>query len=107
MVHQDNRSAILLERNGKASSSKRTKHINIWYFFVKDRIKNGKVSVLWCPTGEMVGDFATKPLQGALFKRFRDLLMGVTATPKTATDPVKKRSKGGSGGKCKTKGTQG
>ena len=65
VVHQDNKSAILLERNGKASSSKRTKHINIRYFFVKDRIKNGEVSVLWCPTGEMVGDFATKPLQGA------------------------------------------
>ena len=25
----------------------------------------------------MVGDYATKPLQGALFKRFRDQIMGV------------------------------
>ena len=32
IVYQDNQSAILLERNGKASSSKRTKHINIRYF---------------------------------------------------------------------------
>jgi hypothetical protein len=36
IVYQDNQSAILLERNGKASSSKRTKHINIRYFFVTD-----------------------------------------------------------------------
>jgi hypothetical protein len=37
IVYQDNQSAILLERNGKASSSKRKKHINIRYFFVTDR----------------------------------------------------------------------
>ena len=30
---QDNMSAMLLEKHGKASSSKRTKHINIRYFF--------------------------------------------------------------------------
>ena len=33
---QDNKSAILLESNGKASSSKRTKHIKIRYFFITD-----------------------------------------------------------------------
>jgi hypothetical protein len=26
----------------------------------------------------MIGDFATKPLQGALFRKFRDQIMGVT-----------------------------
>jgi hypothetical protein len=34
--------------------------------------------VVWCPTGDMVGDFTTKPLQGALFRKFRDQIMGVT-----------------------------
>jgi hypothetical protein len=32
----DNKSSILLERNGKASSSKRTRHVNICYFFITD-----------------------------------------------------------------------
>jgi hypothetical protein len=40
--------------------------------------------VVWCPTGDMIGDFATKPLQGALFRKFRDHIMGVTP----AQDPV-------------------
>jgi hypothetical protein len=33
----------------------------------------------------MIADFATKPLQGALFKKFRDMLMGVVPPedPKT------------------------
>ena len=77
IVFQDNQSAILLEKNGKASSSKRTKHINIRYFFVTDRIRNGELSIKWCPTGDMHGDFMTKALQGALFKKFRDQIMGV------------------------------
>ena len=77
IVYQDNKSAILLEKNGKASSSKRTKHINIRYYFVTDRIAKGELSVEWCPTGDMIGDFMTKPNQGALFCKFRDQIMGV------------------------------
>jgi hypothetical protein len=78
VLFQDNKSSILLEKNGKASSSKRMKHINIQYFFITDRVKKEEVSVVWCPTGGMIGDFATKPLQGALFRKFRDHIMGVT-----------------------------
>ena len=77
ILAQDNKSSILLERNGKASSSKRTKHINIRYFFVTDRIAKGELKVEWCPTLEMIGDYMTKPLQGTLFRKFRDLIMGV------------------------------
>jgi hypothetical protein len=77
VIFQDNQSTMLLERNGKASSSKRTKHINVRYFFITDRISRGEVQVLeWCPTGDMVADFMTKPLQGSTFKKFRDLIMG-------------------------------
>jgi len=77
VVFQDNKSSMLLEKNGKASSSKRTKHINIRYFFITDRISQGEVTVQWCPTGDMIGDYATKPLQGAQFRKFRDQIMGV------------------------------
>ena len=76
-MYQHNKSSILLETNGKASSSKRTKHINIRYFFITDRVKRNELSVVWCPTGNMIGDYATKPLQGAVFKKFRDFIMGV------------------------------
>ena len=68
---------MLLEKNGKASSGKRTKHINIRYFFVTDRIKKGDLKVEWCPTDEMIADFWTKPNQGSLFRKFRDRIMGV------------------------------
>jgi hypothetical protein len=77
ILFQDNKSAILLEKKGKASSSKRMKHINIRYFFITDRVNKGDVSLVWCPTGDIIGDFMTKPLQGALFRKFRDQIMGV------------------------------
>ncbi len=77
VIFQDNKSAMLLERNGKVSSGKRTKHINVRYFFITDRISKGEVRVEWCPTKEMVADFMTKPLQGSAFKKFRDLIMGL------------------------------
>ena len=83
IVYQDNKSAILLEENGTASSSKRTRHINIRYYFVTDRIANGEVSVEYCPTKAMVGDFFTKPLQGMQFTFFRDFIMNVDPRKKT------------------------
>jgi hypothetical protein len=77
IVYQDNQSSILLEKNGRASSSKRTRHINIRYFFVTDRVKSGEVSIDYCPTDDMIADFFTKPLQGAKFRKFRDIIMNV------------------------------
>ena len=73
---QDNKSAILMENNVKPSSSKRTKQINIIYFYIIDRILRGEILVEWCSTGEMTRDLLTKPNQGSIFRRFRDLGMG-------------------------------
>ena len=76
ILYQDNKSAILLEKNGKKSSSKRTRAINIRYFFLTDQSEKGNVQVEYCPTGEMIADFMTKPLQGQLFEKFKSLIMG-------------------------------
>lgn len=76
ILYQDNKSAILLEKNGRTSSSKRTKHIEIRYYYVADRIAKKDLKVVWCPTDQMIADFLTKPLQGKAFVKFRNLLMG-------------------------------
>jgi hypothetical protein len=69
VVYQDNQSAILLEHNGRASSGQRTpQHVNIRYFFVTDRVKKNELHIEYCPTGDMWGDFFSKPLQGSAFK---------------------------------------
>ena len=68
---------ILLEKNGRRSISKRTRHINILYFFITDIINKGELRVQYCPTKEMKAGFFTKPLQGKLFRKFRDWLMNI------------------------------
>ena len=45
-------------------------------FFVKDRVEKGEVKVEYCPTLQMVADYFTKPLQGSLFNKLRDVIMG-------------------------------
>ena len=77
LLHQDNQSTIKLSENGKGSSRKGTRHINIRYFFITDRIARKEVAIQYCPTKEMVADYFTKPLQGQLFYKFRDQIMGV------------------------------
>jgi hypothetical protein len=77
LLYQDNISAILLETNGKASSSKRTKHIKVKYFYVKDKIDQGEIIVEHCPTEQMWTDINTKPKQGAVFREFRAQMMGI------------------------------
>ena len=75
IVHQDNQSAMLLERNGKTSSSKKTQHIDIWYYFVTNHIARGKMSLAYCPTDAMVADYFMKPLQGTKFRKFCAMIM--------------------------------
>ena len=66
-----------LEMNGRKSVGKRTKHIDIRYFYVSDKVSSKEISVAYCPTTEMVADYFTKPLQGSLFIKFRDLIQGI------------------------------
>ena len=77
VIYQDNQSAIRLEKNGKQSSSKRTRHINIRYYFITDRIMKQEASVEFCPTFDMIGDYFTKELQGSQFRRFRNIVLGI------------------------------
>jgi hypothetical protein len=88
IVYQDNKSAILLEKNGKASSGKRTKHINIRYFFIKDRYNKQEFDIQYCPADTMVVDYFTEPLQGKLFIAFRDNIMGITPRINSAQECV-------------------
>ena len=79
-VYQDNRSTILLEKNGKMSSGKRTRALNIRYFMITDQVGRGNVQIEYCPTDNMLGDYMTKGLQGVKFSTFRRRIMGMKPT---------------------------
>ena len=78
ILHQDNESAILLEKNGQRSSSKRTRHMEVRYYFVTDNVKRKRLTICHCPTGDMIADFFTKPLQGATFRKLLKLVLNIS-----------------------------
>ena len=75
VIYQDNQSTISLMKKGHGASN-RSRHINIRYFFMKEREASGEVRIVYKPTGGMLADILTKPLQGELFRKFRRELLG-------------------------------
>jgi len=73
---------MMLATNRRASSSKRTQHINIQFFFVKDQIRSGETNLQHEPTSTILVDFFTKPLQGTAFKEFQDWILGIGSIQK-------------------------
>jgi hypothetical protein len=53
LLYQDNMRAMLLKTNGRAGSSKRTKHTKVKYFCIKNKVNQGEVTFKKCPTGQM------------------------------------------------------
>jgi hypothetical protein len=53
VLYQDNVSAILLETNGKASSTKQTKHIQVKYFYIMEKVDSWEIKFEHFPTGQM------------------------------------------------------
>ncbi len=88
LLLKDNKSSILLERNGKASSGRCTRRINIRYFFITDQVNMKELTIKWCPTKEMVADFMTKPIQGSHFRHLRDYIMGRVCSSKPKLEAV-------------------
>ena len=52
--------------------------MNIRYFFVTDVQKRQHITIEYCPTDDMIGNFFTKPVGGAKFRRFRSIIMNTS-----------------------------
>ena len=53
--------------------------IEMGYFWVHDLVKRGLVTIQYCPTADMIADYFTKPLQGSIFIKLRDKVMGLSS----------------------------
>lgn len=61
----------------KMSSSKKIRHINIWYFFITDKVQNRKIDIEYMLTSEIITGYFTKLLQGNLFCKMWNLIQGI------------------------------
>ena len=81
-ILQDNQSCMALIARGR-SGAERTRHIQIRYFWVKERVDKGEVKIEYLRSEDMYANVLTKPLQGAQFQRERECLTGWTPLTKS------------------------
>ena len=66
ILYQDNLSTMALVEKGR-STSDRTRHINVRYFFIKDKVTLGEIIVKHMRTDILPADILTKGVQGGAF----------------------------------------
>ena len=74
-------SAIKMEKNVRQSCGEKSRYIHIRFFFIKDVLARENIDIVHCPTERMIADYFTKPLQGSLFRKMRDIITGLALFP--------------------------
>ncbi|GMF32514.1 unnamed protein product [Phytophthora lilii] len=88
-IYEDNQGSIALAKNPEFH--KRTKHIDIRYHFVREKVEDGQVVLQYCSTKDMKADLMTKPITAVQFISLRSKL-GIQAlsTAESSGSAVKK-----------------
>uniref|UniRef100_A0AAV1TJL4 Copia protein n=1 Tax=Peronospora matthiolae TaxID=2874970 RepID=A0AAV1TJL4_9STRA len=71
-MYEDNQGSIALAKNRELH--KRTKHIDIRYHYVLEKVESGEVALEYCPTQDMLADLMTKSIAAVQFENIRDRL---------------------------------
>ena len=82
-----------MEKNGHQLTGQKSHHIAIRYFFIKDQIEKGEINLVYCSTKHMIDDFFSEPLQGSLFHRFCEMILGVTHPDDIQQVPLKSQER--------------
>ena len=72
VLKEDNLGAIELSRNPRFHN--RTKHIDVTFRFICERIASNEVNVVYCPSSDMLADIMTKGLARDRFKKTQKLV---------------------------------
>ncbi len=74
-IYSDNNGALLLAKNPTFHA--RSKHINVRYHLVRQKLADNTISIHYIPTNKQVADGLTKPLPRVKFKEFIDLIKAI------------------------------
>ena len=76
ILFQDNQSAIKMEKNGKKLCTGKSRHIDTQGSFVNYWVDSNNIMISHYNIEHVIADFFTKYLQGYLFVKFPDVIMG-------------------------------
>jgi hypothetical protein len=68
ILWEDNQGCMALAKNSSINH-KRQKHIRIKYFWIREVVKNGEITLEWCSTNDQLADLLTKALPKPTFER--------------------------------------
>ena len=75
LLYEDNQGAIEIAKNQRFHS--RTKHINITFHFIRERISSNEIKVMYCESESMLADVTTKGLSKIRFEKLRYMLVHI------------------------------
>jgi hypothetical protein len=79
IIYCDNQICIRLSEH--PVFHERSKHIEIKYYFIQDKVQEGEVNLEYIPTNEKTIDILTKPLSRIKFAYFQEKMGIVEITP--------------------------
>ena len=53
----------------RLGAGQRTKHIDTWYFWIRERVQDGDLSIKKVPTAKNCADVGTKPVSASILKQ--------------------------------------
>ena len=74
IIYQDNQGSIAMLRN--AIISQRTKHIDIKYHFVREKVEEKQITLEYIPIKKMVADCLTKPVTKNVYEQAQIHMFG-------------------------------
>lgn len=85
-VLNDNSAANIMSKQD--FSGAKTRHIKLRFHYVRECVKDGLISVEYCPTDNMLADIMTKPLERIKFEHFRNMLLNGVNTNTVLIDEL-------------------
>ena len=78
---EDNLNAISMTIAKNPTACRRTKHIDVKYHYIREKVNENKIFLQYCNTNDMLADILTKGLAKQKFENFRSQ-MGVRSRSK-------------------------
>jgi hypothetical protein len=89
-LYEDNQGCILLSQ--RPANHQRNKHIDLRYHYLREKVKEGVITLLYVTTKEQLADILTKALGRVAFTRLNEQIMGGLKKQSKQSDQTKAKA---------------